>query len=160
VNDFAGACVRYVMSTRIDLYTKSILTIIAVCLVAIAIRPLQNPPKVSAQQDALRVVVAGFDPQTLGSGLPVNIVGSGDNPAVPVMFSGGGQDGNVAVPVSVVNATVPVSVNGAGQDGNAPVAVNIVQVSSRSLGNTGVPVTANADIRKGTSLPAPPAGNK
>src|SRR6266567_3266597 len=82
------------MPTRIDLYTKSVLTVIAVCLVLLAVRTLQDPPaRVAAfQQDALRVVVVGFDPQTLTRGLPVNVVGSGDNAAVPVMFTGGGGD--------------------------------------------------------------------
>src|SRR3954451_18435822 len=118
------------MPTRIDLYTKSVLTVIAACLVLLAARTLQNPPtKVAAfQQDALRVVVVGFDPQTLTRGLPVNIVGSGDNAAVPVLFMGGGRDGNTAVPVNLVNASVPVSVTGLGQEGKPPVLVNLVQV--------------------------------
>ena len=42
------------MLTRIDLYTKSILTVIAACLVLLAVRSLQDPPRVAAfQQDAI-----------------------------------------------------------------------------------------------------------
>jgi hypothetical protein len=130
---------------RIDLYTKFILTIIAVCLVVLSVRSLQDPSRVAAQPplEALRVTIAGFDMSSLGSGVPVNIIGIGDQAALPVTLSGGGPDGNTAVPVSVVNPVVPVSVSGAGQDGRAPVAVNVVQVSSRPLGNAGVPITPN-----------------
>jgi hypothetical protein len=141
VNTFQRVGVRLFMPTRIDLYTKSILTVIAVCLVLLAARSLQDPPRVAAfQQDALRVVVVGFDPQTLTRGLPVNVVGSGENAAVPVMFSGGGRDGNMAVPVNLVNAAVPIAVNGLGQEGKPPVSINVVQVGSHNVGNTGVPV--------------------
>jgi hypothetical protein len=126
---------------RIDLYTKFILTVIAVCLVVLSVRSLQDPPRVAAQPplEALRVTIAGFDTSSLGSGVPVNITGIGDQAALPVTLSGGGPDGNTAVPVSVVNPVVPVSV----QDGRGPIAVNVVQVSSRPLGNAGVPITPN-----------------
>jgi hypothetical protein len=144
------------MLTRIDLYTKSILTVIAACLVLLAVRSLQDPPRVAAfQQDALRVVVVGFDPQTLTRGLPVNVVGSGDNAAVPVMFMGAGQDGNTAVPVNLVSAAVPLQVNGLGQEGKPPVLVNVVQVASRSVGNLGIPVVS-APPADAAPKPVPP----
>jgi len=155
MNAFRRAGVTPFMPTRIDLYTKSILTVIAACLVLLAVRSLQNPPRVAAfQQDALRVVVVGFDPATLTRGLPVNVVGSGDNAAVPVMFTGGGRDGNTAVPVSLVHAAVPLQVNGSGQEGKPPVSVNVVQVASQNVGNLGIPVVS-AQPTDATPKPAP-----
>jgi hypothetical protein len=133
---------------RIDLYTKFILTIIAICLVVLSVRSLQDPPRVAAQPplEALRVTIAGFDMSGLGNGVPVNITGIGDQGAIPVTLGGGGPDGKTAVPVNVINPVVPVAVTGAGQDGSGPVAVNIVQVSSRQLGNAGVPITPNTIV--------------
>ena len=122
INDSRADPRRIAMTMRIDLYTKFILTVIAGCLVVLSVRSLQDPPRVAAQPplEALRVTIAGFDMRTLGRGVPVNIIGTGDQGAIPVTLSGGGPDGKGAVPVSVVNTLVPVSVNGVGQDGRPP----------------------------------------
>jgi hypothetical protein len=138
------------MPTKIDLYTKSVLTVIAACLVALTLRDLRNPPHVAAQQqlDSLRVVITGFDSATLGRGVPVNITGLGDNAVLPVTLAGGGRDGRVAVPV------------------------NVVQVSDHSLTNAGLPVAptgivpinvaqvAGETVMKGAFPIAPPARSK
>jgi hypothetical protein len=121
------------------------LTIIAGCLLALVLRRVEDPPRVAAQQlDGLRVVIAGFDVNTLGRGVPVNIVGSGDSPGVPVTLIGGGRDGRQGLPVSVVNPVVPVSLIGAGPDGRAAVPVNVTQVAARNVGNAGVPIVATS----------------
>jgi len=125
---------------RIDLYTKCVLTVIAVCLLVIAGRMLQSPPTVAAQNDGLRVVISGFDNTTLRRGLPVNILGAGENPAVPVTLAGGGADGKGSIPVHVADPMVPVSVIGGGREGRLPLAANVTQVGSRDISAAGVPV--------------------
>jgi hypothetical protein len=150
--------------TKIDLYTKAMLTVIAICLAIMTVRSLGEPGRVWAQSDApgLRVVLAGYDMRTLGRGIPVNILGAGENAAVPVTLAGGGPDGDGAVPVNVVNAAVPVSVNGNGQEGKAPVQVNVVQVSSRNPPVFPVDLVqvAGEPVPKGTTLGTRPTPRK
>lgn len=62
---------------KIDAYTKVILTLIAVALVVLAVRSLQNPPVVSAQQGVQHVIIDGLDVggnllRSSGFGLPVH----------------------------------------------------------------------------------------
>lgn len=129
---------------KADLYTKCVLTVIAACLMTISFRMLQNPPPAAAQNDGLRVVISGFDRNNLSRGLPVNILGAGENAAVPVTLAGGGSDGKGSVPVHVIDPAVPVAVLGAGREGRLPVPVNLTQVGSGDISRAGVPVVMAA----------------
>ncbi len=83
---------------RSDLYTKAVLTVIAVCLVVLCAQSLRAPIPVYAQGTAAagqKVIIAGFDPQALKSGgVPVWLAGG--NGSIPVVITGG----NTAVPVT------------------------------------------------------------
>jgi len=150
---------------KTDLYTKVMLTVIALCLVVLTVRSLAEPSRVWAQQldgPGLRVVLAGYDMRGLGRGIPVNILGAGENAAVPVTLAGRGSDGTGAVPVNVVNASVPVSVNGMGQDAKAPVQVSVVKVSSHPpvVFPIDLVKVAGEVVPKGTTVSTRPAPGK
>ena len=110
---------------RIDLYTKTMLTVIAACLVALCFRTFVDPPKVSAQQDALRVVIAGVDPSGLAGGVPVNLVA-------------GSLSGRNPLPVNVMNQLVPVTVIGAGPEGKSMLPVNVSQTGGQPVPESGI----------------------
>ena len=78
---------------RSDIYTKVVLTVIAVCLVVLCMR---SPVPAYAQSGAAgqRVVIAGFDAAAMKAGMPVWLAGG--NGSIPVVITGG----NTAVPVS------------------------------------------------------------
>ena len=124
------------MSIRIDLYTKAVLTVIAVCLITLCLRTLQQPPTVAAQGNALRVVIAGFDATDLQGGLPVKLLSAGENTVVPVSVVGGGRNGQNALPVQIQNdpqSSVLVHVD------NEILPANVTQVAGRNITRDGVP---------------------
>ena len=77
---------------RYDLYTKIVLTVIAVCLVILCTQSLRTPAPVHAQTGVAslqRVVIAGFDPSAMKAGMQsIPIVITGGNTAVPVTTQG------------------------------------------------------------------------
>jgi hypothetical protein len=80
---------------RTDVYTKVVLTVIAVCLIVLCLEPMRAPVAAFAQTSATgRVIIAGFDSQALREGVPVWIAG-----------------GKGSVPVSIAGGTGPVPVN-------------------------------------------------
>jgi hypothetical protein len=79
---------------RSDLYTKVVLTIIAVCLVVLCTQSLRTPVTAYAQSGAQRVIVSGFDQQAMKAGMPVWLAGG--NGSIPVIITGG----NTPVPVT------------------------------------------------------------
>lgn len=98
---------------RTDLYTKVILTVIAVCLVVLCLKPMRSPAPAFAQTvgGTQRVIIAGFDATALREGVPVWIAGG--KGSVPVAIAGG----TGPVPVNVtsvggktVDAPLPVSI--------------------------------------------------
>jgi NaMN:DMB phosphoribosyltransferase len=99
---------------RTDLYTKLILTVIAVCLVVLCLEPMHAPVPVFAQTvgGTQRVVIAGFDAQALHEGVPVWIAG-----------------GKGSVPVSIAGGTgpVPVNITTVGGKAGAPLPVSIAK---------------------------------
>jgi hypothetical protein len=64
---------------RTDFYTKTILTVIATCLVWLCIQPMVSPEPASAQS-AQRVVIVGID--------DISLLANG-KPALPVTIVGG-----------------------------------------------------------------------
>ena len=58
---------------QIDLYTKSVLTVIAAALLWLGFQNTFNPKPVSAQ-DRVRVIIAGID-ALVSNELPVKLVG-------------------------------------------------------------------------------------
>jgi hypothetical protein len=122
---------------RIDFYTKSVLTVIALSLVFLCGRSVIAPPSVGAQNpQALRVVIAGVDPDGVRDGLPVTII-AGPR-AIPVTLS--------------TDATVPVVIRGAGPNATLPVPVDVVRrdplpvdisrVAGQAVGKEGIPTHA------------------
>jgi len=119
------------LAMKPDLYTKSVLTVIAGSLLWLCVQNAVHPPTVSAQ-GAQRVIIAGVDdgavrnlfaslpsgfPVTVGAPLPVDILGplrSQHLGSLPVRVEN--RQFNEAVPVSVSNSVLPVtgsvSVNG------------------------------------------------
>jgi hypothetical protein len=77
------------------------LTVIAACLVLLCAKKLVEPPPVAAQQDALRVILAGIDPQGMQQGLPVTLAAANANATVSVVLKTPATDG---IPVNVVQA--------------------------------------------------------
>lgn len=72
---------------RSDIYTKAVLTVIAICLMILCTQSLRAPIPVHAQAGAQKVIIQGFDPQALKSGgVPVWLLGG--NTAVPVTTQG------------------------------------------------------------------------
>ena len=125
---------------KVDLYTKSILTIIAACLIALSVQPLFHPPAVMAQQVS-RVIIAGIDTQNqqLREGVPIYLYNSNPQQATKVNLV---TLGGPSLPVSVVGGTtaVPVRVVGAGDTGQLPLPINVVQVAGKTIDQDGVPV--------------------
>src|SRR5437868_4230530 len=122
---------------RIDFYTKSVLTVIAVSLLFLCARSVITPPSASAQNpQALRVVIAGVDPDGVRDGLPVTIV-AGPR-AIPVTL-------NTDAPLPVIvrgagpNATLPLPVDIVRRD---PLPVDISRVAGQAVGREGVPTHA------------------
>jgi hypothetical protein len=100
---------------RTDLYTKVILTAIAVCLVVLCLEPMRAPVPVFAQTPSggtERVVIAGFDAQALHEGVPVWIAGG--KGSVPVSIAGG-------------SGPVPVNITTVGGKAGAPLPVSIAK---------------------------------
>jgi hypothetical protein len=58
---------------KIDLYTKSVLTVIAAALLWLGVQNAFNPKPVSAQ-DRVKVIIAGID-ALVSNELPVKLVG-------------------------------------------------------------------------------------
>jgi hypothetical protein len=82
---------------RSDLYTKAVLTVIAVCLAVLCTQSLRSPVPAYAQAAGgagQRVIVAGFDQQAMKAGMPVWLAGG--NGSIPVVITGG----NIAIPVT------------------------------------------------------------
>ncbi len=79
---------------RTDLYTKTVLTVIAACLVMLCLQSLRPPAPAYAQTPGQRVIIAGFDAGALKDGLPVWLAGG--KGSIPVVITGG----NTAVPVT------------------------------------------------------------
>jgi hypothetical protein len=126
---------------KVDLYTKSILTIIAACLIALSVHPLLHPPAVMAQP-VNRVVIAGIDTQNpqLKDGLPIYLYSSNPQQSTKVNLVTLG--GLTSMPVNVVGGStaVPVRVVGAGDTGQLPLPINVVQVAGKTIEQDGVPV--------------------
>jgi len=80
---------------RSDLYTNAVLTVIAVCLMILCTQSLRAPIPVYAQAGAQKVIIQGFDPQALKSGV-VPVWLTGGNGSIPVVITGG----NIAVPIT------------------------------------------------------------
>jgi hypothetical protein len=100
---------------KIDLYTKTVLTVIAACLLVLCVRPFLQPTTVSAQAPT-RVTIMGIDatnPQ-LRKGIPVDLFGLEAK----------------SLPVSVV--------------GTNPVPVNITYVGGEAVGKQGLPVVSSS----------------
>jgi hypothetical protein len=133
---------------KIDLYMKMIFTVIAISLVILSIRSLQEPPKVLAQQPS-RVIIAGIDSQIpqLQHGIPVYIFGSNPQQPVSVNLSQLAGGASQTLPVTLVgtgpNALIPVKLAGAGQDGKSAVPVNVVQVANKTIDEAGLPVVSH-----------------
>jgi hypothetical protein len=132
---------------NIDKYTKIVLTVIAISLVHLSIRSLQEPTKVLAQTPT-RVVIAGVDGQVpqLRNGLPIYIYASNPQQPVSVNLSQLGSGAAQSLPVTLVgtgaNALIPVRLTGAGQDGKSAVPVNVVQVANKTVDESGIPVVS------------------
>ena len=128
---------------KIDRYTKIILTIIALALVTLSARWLEEPTQVLAQGPT-RVVIAGIEGQQLQRGLPVYLYASNPQQPLSVNLSqlAGGQA--QSLPVTVVgtgtNVLVPVKLTVAGQEGKSAVPVNVVQVAGTAIDQAGIPV--------------------
>lgn len=85
-----------------DVYTKAVLSIIAICLIWLCVA--QAAPVVSAQADAQKVVVVGWDRP-----LPVVIVDEKGSPLVSVQGLRVNL-GNRPLPVTLDNQSVPVAI--------------------------------------------------
>jgi hypothetical protein len=144
---------------RYSLYTKIVLTAIAVALIALSIRSLKEPTQVLAQGPT-RVIIAGIDGQQQGlqRGLPVYLYAS--NPqqqALPVNLSQLAGGHAQTLPVTVVgtgaNVLVPVKLLAIGQNGTTAVPVNVVQVGGNAVDKKGVPVVDTNKLDGATAKP-------
>ncbi len=131
---------------KTDLYNKIVLTTIAVALVALLVRSLNEPAQVLAQGPT-RVIIAGIDvqQQQLQRGLPVYVYAS--NPQqqpLPVNLSQLAGGRSQTLPVTVIgtanDALLAVRLVAAGKDGKAAVPVNVVQVGGSAVDEKGLPV--------------------
>jgi hypothetical protein len=116
---------------KIDVYTKTVLTVIAVCLLMLCVKSLWEPNRVAAQVTPIvqRVVIEGVDvnvPQ-LQKGIPVNLYGLGSASALPVSVVGTSL--NIPVNIKQVGGSIPV---------------NVLQVAGQAVGKEGVPVTSSS----------------
>ena len=82
----------YTTPMKIDLYTKSVLTIIAACLIALSVHSLFQPSAVMAQQVS-RVIIAGIDTQQqqLRQGVPIYLYSSNPQLATNVNLVSAGR---------------------------------------------------------------------
>jgi hypothetical protein len=137
---------------RIDLYTKAVLTVIALSLVFLCARSFVAPPSVAAQQpnpQALRVVIAGVDPDGVRDGVPVTIIAGpraipvtlNTDATVPVVIRGAGPNSTLPVPVDVVRRDpLPVDISRVGGQARQVIPVDVSQVAEQPVGKDGVPV--------------------
>jgi len=70
-----------------DLYTKSVLTIIAVLLLWQCLQRISNPSVVSAQEVPQPVVIVGVSPFSWPRNIPVEIKNDRYNPALVTVLS-------------------------------------------------------------------------
>lgn len=109
---------------------------IALALVFLCARSIVSPPSVGAQQpnpQALRVVIAGVDPDGLRDGVPVTIIAGpraipvtlSAETTVPVVIRGAGPNSTLPVPVDVVR--------------REPLPVDITRVATQLVGKDGIP---------------------
>ena len=103
-----------------DLYTKTMLSVIALCLVWICFNGLT--PIASAQTDAQKVVVVGWDRPA-----PVIVV---DEKGTPLVNAQGLRvnPGNQPLPITFGNQTVPVVIKGIERSGTwQPIQVDVIK---------------------------------
>jgi hypothetical protein len=124
---------------RIDLYTKSVLSIIAACLVWLCFGALT--PTASAQASAQRVVVAGWD-------RPIQVVVVDGN-GTPLIGNQGLRVNFGAQPVPVSFGAQPLPVT----FGNQPVPVALTAIQQRAESWQSIPVALTAIQRNGNWQP-------
>ncbi len=91
---------------KIDVYTKIVLTAIAVCLAVLTLNQISVIPGARAEQHT------AAEPQSYGSSGPIDvrIVGVGMNVKVPVTIDGRGYGFTLPVSIDNVTKTIPVKV--------------------------------------------------
>jgi hypothetical protein len=111
----------------IDRYTKAMLTLIALSLLFLCVRPYFNPQPVNAQGGSAspqEVKIVGIADSTE---IPVRLVGVAEGTLVPVRVDGSGK--NVVIPVGIATGRgiIPVSIQGANSAVIVPIGIRGVR---------------------------------
>lgn len=123
-----------------DVYTKSVLTVIAASLLSLCVQNTVHSPAVSAQEVAQRVVIVGYDFSSgisdwrNGRGLPVeirSITPTNGGPSLPVMLKG------INLPSNADNGPLPVEIRPNRNPNQNPLPVQVQQPAGMPVPVTG-----------------------
>lgn len=92
---------------KVDLYTKSVLTIIAICLLWISLEHMFTPRTAMAAESPQKVIIVGWEGAE-GQGIPVVLQGAAASAGpIKVNLAASSLPNGIAVPIDLTKSSLP-----------------------------------------------------